>query len=68
MKMREVVRRLRLYTNPISISNKDLETKSHQEPVVEAMEAAAPVGSAAPAASIGGPEVVSASEVEYTQL
>ena len=44
--------------------SKDLVTKSLEEPVVEAMEAAAPVGSAAPAASIGIPEVISASEVK----
>ena len=53
MKMREMIRRLRLYTNPVS-GNIDMGmiSKTHQEDVVEAMEAAAPVGSSAPAASI----------------
>ena len=55
MKMREMIRRLRLYTNPVT-GNIDMGmiTKTHQEDVVEAMEAAAPVGSSAPAASIVG--------------
>ena len=52
MKMREMIRRLRLYTNPITGNNDMGMIKTEQEPVVEAMEAAPPVGSSAPVASI----------------
>ena len=62
MKMREMIRRLRLYTNPVS-GNRDLVSIDNKEPMVEAVEAAAPVGSSAPPAS----EVMSASEENVTE-
>ena len=66
MKMREMIRRLRLYTNPVS-GNIDMGmiSKTHQEDVVEAMEAAAPVGSSAPAASIVEARVGKGPSIHY---